>query len=187
MTAVPSTTALPSFSARPDAPVRTCGPSETPDMPYLSVLPDHSIAAPLGQPHRTVFSRRWLMMSVALVSAHGDIDATNAGALIDCALADVTHCRALVLDLRGLSFCGTEGFIALHRISVRCAAAGTAWAIVSGAVASRLLTLCDPAGALPYASTVNAALTSIHISVTSSTHKECQHDSQWSQSETSGS
>jgi anti-anti-sigma regulatory factor len=155
------TATLPSVSARPAAPVRTRPPSAYDDTGYRSVLPDHSIAHPRRQPHRAVFSRRWLATSVALLSAHGDIDATNAAEMTNYALAEVMRCQAVILDLHGLSFCGTDGFVALHRISVRYAAAGTRWAIVAGPAVSRLLTMCDPAGALPHASTMNLALTSI--------------------------
>jgi anti-anti-sigma regulatory factor len=125
-------------------------------------LPEDPIASPPGQLHGAVFDRRWLTTSVALVSAHGDIDATNAGAMTEYALAEVMRCHSLVLDLHGLSFCGTEGFVALHRISVCSAGAGTAWAIVCGPVVSRLLAMCDPTGALPHARAMNAALSSIH-------------------------
>jgi anti-anti-sigma regulatory factor len=129
-------------------------------MGYTSVSPDDLIASPLGQ-HGAVFDRRWLTTSVVLVSAHGDIDATNAAAMTEYALAEVMRCQGLILDLCGLNFCGTEGFVALHRISVCYAAARTPLAIVSGPVVSRLLAMCDPAGGLPYASTMNVALSSI--------------------------
>jgi anti-anti-sigma regulatory factor len=154
------TAVLPSFSARPAAPILSGGPSDTPAMPYPSALPERPITSPLKQLHGAVFSRRWLTTSVALVSAHGDVDATNASALTEYAVADV-GCHAVVLDLRGLSLRGAEGFTALHRISACYAAAGTAWAILSGPAVSRLLTMCDPAGALPYASCMNAALMDI--------------------------
>jgi anti-anti-sigma factor len=137
------------FSARPSALVRTRGPSYTPDVPHASVLPVHSTASPPDQLHGATFTRRWLAMSVALLSAHGDIDATNAAVLTEYVLVDVARCQALVLDLRGLSFCGTEGFVALHRVSVCCAAAGTRWAIVSGPAVSRLLVMCTRLGRCP--------------------------------------
>jgi anti-anti-sigma regulatory factor len=155
------TAAVPTCSAQPAAPVRTRGPSATSDMAYPSALPNDPIASPLGQLHGVVFDRRRLTTSVALISAHGDIDATNADAMTEYALADVVRCQGLVLDLCGLSFCGTAGFVSLQRISVGYAAAGRAWTIVSGPAVSRLLAMCDPAGALPCADTMNVALTSI--------------------------
>jgi anti-anti-sigma regulatory factor len=68
------------------------------------------------------------------------------------------RCRGLILDLRGLDFFGTDGFSALHRVSVCCARAGIAWAVVSGEAVSRVLRIVDPQGLLPTASTVEAAI-----------------------------
>jgi len=101
------------------------------------------------------------MSSVAIVSASGDIDATNASTLTDYALVNAVRCRGLILDLRALKFIGTEGFSALHRISVRCARAEIGWVVVSGAAVSRLLRLCDPHGSLPTVDTVDAALANL--------------------------
>ena len=107
------------------------------------------------------FDTRRTMSSVAIVSAYGDIDASNASTLTDYALADVVHCRGLILDLSGLKFIGTEGFSALHRVSVRCARAEIGWMVVSGAAVARLLRLCDPHGSLPTVCTVDAALANL--------------------------
>jgi anti-anti-sigma factor len=101
------------------------------------------------------------MPSVAIVSASGDIDATNASTLTDYALENAVRCRELILDLSGLKFCGTEGFSALHRVSVCCAHSGKGWVVVRGAAVSRLLRLCDPHGSLPTLDTVEAALASL--------------------------
>jgi anti-anti-sigma factor len=111
--------------------------------------------------HAARFDTRWTMSSVAIVSASGDIDATNASMLTDYALVNGVRCRALILDLSGLKFCGTEGFSALHRVSVRCAHTGKGWVVVRGAAVSRLLRLCDPHGSLPTVDTVEAALASL--------------------------
>jgi anti-anti-sigma factor len=99
--------------------------------------------------------------SVAIVSAYGDIDATNARTLTDYALANAVRCRGLILDLSGLEFFGTEGFSALHRVSVRCARAEIGWVVVPGAAVSRLLRICDPHGSLPTVDTVGAALANL--------------------------
>jgi len=111
--------------------------------------------------HAARFDTRWTMSSVAIVSASGDIDATNASTLTDYALVNAEHCRGLILDLSGLKFFGTEGFSALHRVSVRCAHTGKGWVVVRGAAVSRLLRLCDPHGSLPTVDTVEAALASL--------------------------
>jgi anti-anti-sigma factor len=123
------------------------------------VLPTKPLS--LTKRHAARFDTRWTMSSVAIVSAYGDIDATNASTLTDYALVNAAHCRGLILDLRGLKFIGTEGFSALHRVSVRCARAEIGWMVVSGAAVSRLLRICDPHGSLPTVTTVGAALANL--------------------------
>lgn len=108
--------------------------------------------------HTARLACRWPTSSVAVISADGEIDASNADSLTDHAVAHVTRCRALVLDLRGVDFFGTEGFPALHRVSVSCARVGTGWAMVPGAAVNRVLRICDPQGSLPTACTVDAAM-----------------------------
>lgn len=98
---------------------------------------------------------------VAVISAHGDIDVTNAAAMTEYALTHAMSCRGLILDLRCLDFFGTEGFSALHRVSVGCARAGTPWAFIPGAAVSRLLRMCDPQGGLPAAPSVDAAVDAV--------------------------
>jgi anti-anti-sigma factor len=114
----------------------------------------------LPRQERVVFNNRWLTTSTEIVSAHGDIDATNAGAFIEYAMGDAIGRRAMILDLRGVGFMGIEGFSALHRISVSCAAARTHWAMVPGPAVSHVLAICDPERLLPCAGTVNGAVTS---------------------------
>jgi len=101
------------------------------------------------------------MSSVAIVSAYGDIDATNASTLTDYALVNAVRRRGLILDLSGLEFFGADGFSALHRVSVCCARAEMGWLMVSGAAVSRLLRICDPHGSLPAVDTVGAALANL--------------------------
>jgi hypothetical protein len=47
-------------------------------------------------------SRR-LKSSVVVITAYGDIDASNAGAVTEYTLGHLTGCRALILDLRGVA------------------------------------------------------------------------------------
>jgi anti-anti-sigma factor len=98
--------------------------------------------------------------SVAIVSAHGEIDSTKARALAEYSLADLKRCRGLILNLTRLEFFGAAGFSALHRISVNCARAGIDWALVPGAAVSIVLRVCDTDGLLPAADTVSATLAS---------------------------
>jgi anti-anti-sigma factor len=107
--------------------------------------------------HTVRLACRWPTSSLAVISTHGGIDASNAGSLTDYVVAHVTRCRALVLDLSDLDFFGTEGFSALHRVSVSCARVGTGWAMVPGAAVTRVLRICDPQGSLPTTRTVEAA------------------------------
>src|SRR5271155_823673 len=115
----------------------------------------------LSQPwesHTTRLANRRLGPSVAVISAHGHIDASNADTLTEYTLGHLMRCRGLVLDLRDLDFFGTEGFSALHRVSVCCAHAGIGWATVPSEAVSRVLRIGDPQGLLPAASTVEAAM-----------------------------
>jgi anti-anti-sigma factor len=106
---------------------------------------------------------------MAIVSAHGDIDITNVRALAEYSLADLNHCRGLILDLTRLEFFGAAGCSALHRISGSCARAEIDWVLVPGAAVSVLLRVCDPHGLLPAAGTVSAALASLHGSTSMQT------------------
>ena len=108
--------------------------------------------------HTTRLAHGRLGSSVAVISAHGHIDASNADTLTEYTLGHLMRCRGVILDLRDLDFFGTEGFSALHRVSVCCARAGLGWAVVSGEAVSRVLRIVDPQSLLPAASTVEAAM-----------------------------
>jgi|SRR5277367_6744012 len=99
-----------------------------------------------------------LRSSVAVISTRGHIDASNADTLTEYTLGHLTGCRGVIIDLSGLNFFGTEGFSALHRISVCCAHAGIAWAVIPSEEVSRVLRIGDPEGLLPTTSTVEAAM-----------------------------
>jgi anti-anti-sigma factor len=96
------------------------------------------------------FTARWAESS-AVVSAHGELDASNANQLADYVQRCAARSRLLILDLRGLEFFGTAGFSALHTINVRCAGADLPWAVVPSQAVSRLLRICDPDNTLPIA------------------------------------
>lgn len=104
------------------------------------------------------WNTRWMKSSVAVVSARGEIDATNARALTEYTLAELRHCRALILDVTRLEFFGAAGISALQTISERCADAGMSWALVPSATITRLLEICDLESSLPVVDTVDAAL-----------------------------
>ncbi|RAU96609.1 sulfate transporter [Mycobacterium colombiense] len=81
--------------------------------------------------------------------------------MIEYTLGHLMRVRGIVLDLRSLDFFGTEGFLALHRVSVCCARAGVSWVIVSGEAVSRVLRIGDPQASLPATRTVEAAIVTI--------------------------
>ena len=126
--------------------------------PAPSVLPEGGFLSQPWEGHTARLVSRRLMSSVAVIRAHGGIDASNADTLTEYTLGHLMRCRGLILDLRDLDFFGTEGFSALHRVSVCCARAGIRWAVVPGEAASRMLRIGDPHGLLPAASTVEAAV-----------------------------
>jgi anti-anti-sigma factor len=108
--------------------------------------------------HTASFATRWLQPSVAVITAHGDLDASNAQDFVDYTLRHAERTQRLALDLSGVDFFGTAGFSALHTLNVRCAGAGVEWVLVPSNAVSRLLRICDPDSALPIAATVPAAL-----------------------------
>jgi anti-anti-sigma factor len=117
-----------------------------------SVLPDSRVLSPPSEGPTARLEIRRPKSSLAVISAHGEIDASNAGTLAEYTLGQLMGCRVLILDLRGLDFFGVVGFSALHKISAGCARAGIDWALVPNAVVSRVLRICDPQGRLPAAS-----------------------------------
>ena len=104
-----------------------------------SVLPDSSVLSQPLEGHTARLESRRLKSSVAVISAHGEIDVSNAGTLAEYTLGHVTGCRGLILDLRGVDFFGAKGFWALHKVSAGCARAGIGWALVPSAAVSRVL------------------------------------------------
>jgi anti-anti-sigma factor len=128
------------------------------ELPHPCVVADGGFLSPPWQDRTARFASRRLKSSVVVISVYGAIDASNASALAEYALGQVTGWRGLILDLRGLDFCGTEGFSALRTISVCCARAGTRWAVLPGWAVSRVLRICDPQASLPAADTIEAAL-----------------------------
>ena len=127
--------------------------------PASSALPEGGFLSQPWEGHTARFASRRLRSSVAVIRAQGGIDASNAEALTEYTLAHLLRCRGLILDLRDLDFFGTEGFSALHRVSVCCAHARIAWAVVPGEAVCLVLRIGDPQGLLPAAGTVEAAMT----------------------------
>jgi anti-anti-sigma factor len=89
-----------------------------------------------------------------VITAHGELDASNANQLADYVQRYAANANLVVVNLSGLEFFGTAGFSALHTINVRCAGGGVRWAVVPSQAVSRLLRICDPDNALPLAESV---------------------------------
>ena len=111
--------------------------------------------------HTAHFATRWLQPSIAVISAHGELDAANAQEFVDYALRHADHIDRLVLDLVGVDFFGTAGFSALHTLNVRCAAEKIEWALAPSRAVMRLLQICDPDSTLPICDSVQAALAAV--------------------------
>lgn len=108
--------------------------------------------------HTTAFSTRWPQPSLAVITATGDLDASNAQEFVDYALQHMERTTRLALDLTGIEFFATAGFSALHTLNVRCASAGVQWVLVPSNAVRRLVQICNPDSTLPIANTMSAAL-----------------------------
>jgi anti-anti-sigma factor len=111
--------------------------------------------------HTAHFATRWLQTSMAVITAHGELDAANAQEFVDYALRHAAHIDRLVLDLTGVDFFGTAGFSALHSVNVRCAEEKIEWALAPSSAVTRLLRICDPDSALPICNSVDTALSAV--------------------------
>jgi anti-anti-sigma factor len=111
--------------------------------------------------HTAHFATRWLQPEMAVITAHGEIDAANAQAFVDYALRHAADTDRLVLDLTRVEFFGTAGFSALHSVNVRCAAEKIEWALAPSRAVTRLLRICNPDSALPICDSVDAALAAV--------------------------
>jgi anti-anti-sigma factor len=127
----------------------------------------HSASPPLGtetaipsepwENHTARFTAEW-GPSFVVITAHGELDASNADQLADYVQRCAAQSKSVILNLSGLEFFGTVGFSALHTINVRCAGADVRWTVVPSKAVSRLLRICDPDNTLPLAETVPDAL-----------------------------
>jgi anti-anti-sigma factor len=131
-------------------------------MSTLDVSP--ATPAPLNEPtdcHMARFATRWMQPSLAVITAHGELDAANAQEFVDYALHHAAQIDRLVLDLSRVDFFGTAGFSALHTLNVRCAAEKVQWAMAPSPAVDRLMRICDPDSTLPICAGVDAALATV--------------------------
>lgn len=118
---------------------------------------DATVPSEPWEDHTARFSAEW-GPSLVVITAHGELDASNANQLADYVQSCAPHSKSLIVNLSGLEFFGTAGFSALHTINVRCAGADVRWAVVPSKAVSRLLRICDPDNALPLAESVPDSL-----------------------------
>ena len=107
---------------------------------------------------RAHFCTQWLSPATAVVSVHGELDASNGAELTECGILHSRPSRQLVLDLSAVEFFGTGCFACLHTLNVRCAGENIDGVMSPSSAVSRVLGICDPAGALPTSSGLPAAL-----------------------------
>lgn len=84
-----------------------------------------------------------------VVTARGEIDASNTdefAEIIQCALPVA---RRLVLDCSRVTFFAVEGFSTLQRVKVMCARVDVGWVLIPSAPVSRVLALCSGSPAAP--------------------------------------
>ena len=100
---------------------------------------------------RATFAVRYSSSTRIIVAVVGDIDAVNARDLGRYVEHHVRLSKQLVLDLRAVDFVGSQAFTALYYASVHCTRGDVDWIIVGSDPVRRLLSICDPEGALPLA------------------------------------
>jgi anti-anti-sigma factor len=108
---------------------------------------------------RAAFAVRHLSEMRLLITATGDLDATNARALGRFVERHTGVSKQLVLDLSDVEFFGTEGFAALHYVGVHCARHDVDWLFIGGRTVRRIVAICDPDAELPLADGLAAAIT----------------------------
>ena len=107
---------------------------------------------------RAAFAVRHLSEMRLLITATGDLDASNARALGRFVERHTAVSKQLVLDLSDVEFFGTEGFAALHYVSVCCGRRDVDWLFIGGRSVRRIVSICDPDEELPQADDLAAAL-----------------------------
>ncbi|MEB3033204.1 STAS domain-containing protein [[Mycobacterium] nativiensis] len=99
--------------------------------------------------------------SGAVISVHGELDASNSRQLADYVQRTARFCEWLILDLHALEFIGTTGLSALKAIASRCTDTNVYCTMVPGVAVARLLRICDPASVLPTTTSVTDALAGV--------------------------
>ncbi|ODR25825.1 STAS domain-containing protein [Mycolicibacterium porcinum] len=110
---------------------------------------------------RADFCTQWLWPATAVISVHGELDASNAVELTECGIRHSRPSGQLVLDMSEVEFFAAGCFACLHTLNVGCAGENIDWVLIPSTAVSRVLDICDPAGALPTSSDLPAALSKL--------------------------
>jgi anti-anti-sigma factor len=103
------------------------------------------------------FSTHWVRPSVAVVTASGELDASNARQFTDYAVGHISRSKELILDLTAVEFFSVSSFPTLHNVNLRCAREGVNWMLTPSVAVARVLRVCDPQRQLPTSPTVAMA------------------------------
>ncbi|MGV0741568.1 STAS domain-containing protein [Mycolicibacterium sp. XJ870] len=129
-------------------------------MPTISVA-KRAIPLPGDSTNRAQFAARRLAPTTAIVSVHGELDASNAPEFTDYTLEHAKPSGKLVLDLSTVAFFGAACFATLHTLNIRCAGEHIDWVLVPSKAVLRVLRICDPDSALPTSATLAGALSTL--------------------------
>jgi anti-anti-sigma factor len=107
-------------------------------------------------PSRTGLPEAWGRASVraamaadaVIITAAGEIDASNASELAGYVERHATVATRLYLDLREVTFFGTAGVAALRRIQHQFDGSGAYWRLLAGPAVRKVLRICN-AGDIP--------------------------------------
>ncbi|MCV7344540.1 STAS domain-containing protein [Mycolicibacterium rhodesiae] len=110
---------------------------------------------------RGAFRSRELSATTLLIAAVGEVDASNASDMLGYVENNVTGYQQLVIDLSKLDFFATDGFSALHTLTVRCSRRGIDWVLVPGPAVARVLRVCDPEGLVTTAGNIVSAVAAL--------------------------
>jgi anti-anti-sigma factor len=117
---------------------------------------------PAPRPHQPAeYATALIGAAMVSVTAVGELDAHNARGLAEYIETILNGQRRLIVDLRGLTFFGTQGFSALHYVNVTCSRRDVNWVLVPGRDVDRILRICDPEGALPVADSLESAIAAV--------------------------
>jgi anti-anti-sigma factor len=128
-------------------------------MSLVIVTPPPATPSPKRRQRRGACLATTFVSSAKVISATGQVDASNAREVAAYVRDRLDDCECLVLDTECIEFFGVPAFFILHNVNVECAQRGIAWTLLPSPAVSRVLRVCDPDGALPLARDVAGSAT----------------------------